>query len=168
MKILITGTPGVGKTTASKMTAEELGIEHIELSKLIESNNLYESKNEELNTLIFDEDSVISFLNNYVANKNSFIIDTHSPMIGMDIKFDLIFHIFCDTKILAERLEARNYSHKKIEENIQSEIFNIVGEELDEYFEQKIYKINGSNAKLEDVKYQVEDISKIIRKRIIK
>lgn len=45
MKILISGTPGVGKSTLSRLLSSELNIEHVDLSEYIKQNNLYGSYN---------------------------------------------------------------------------------------------------------------------------
>ncbi len=162
MKILIAGTPGVGKTTLSKLIAEKLQIEHIDISQFIIDRKIYDSYDQALDSKVFDEDIVINELNKYTKNKNSFIIDTHSPIVAIDISFDYIFQLVCDTKILGERLEQRKYSKEKIDENIQSEIFNVIGEELEEYFTNDVYLINGSKLPIEGVKYNTDDVLNII------
>lgn len=163
MKILITGTPGVGKTTLSKKIANELNIEHIDISEFIVDHKLAESYDQNLDTNIFDEDSVIHELSKYIENKNSFIVDTHSPVVAIDINFDFIFHLVCDTGVLWKRLDERKYSTTKIDENIQSEIFNIIGEEISEYFSKDSYLINGSKEHIEGVEYDTNDVLSIIR-----
>jgi len=162
MKILVTGTPGVGKTTLSKEIAEAKKIEHIDISAFIKSNKIYESYNKEFDSLVFDENTVKDFLNEYIKNKASFIIDTHSPTVAIDINFDFIFHITCSTSVLGKRLADRKYSETKIMENLESEIFNVIGEEIEEYFGEKVWTINGSGLPNEDDEFTVEDVFNIL------
>lgn len=162
MKILVTGTPGVGKTTISKKLSEMCGIEHIDITDYIKSNKVYESYDERLSSLVFDEDHVIDHLNKYIEDKDSFIIDTHSPVVAIDITFDYIFHVKCDTSVLGDRLEARGYSQYKIEKNLESEIFNVIGEEIEEYFDARVFDVNGSNTPIDGVSLCFEDVLKTV------
>jgi len=57
--ILITGTPGTGKSTTSEMVAEMAELNHINLSQLIGPRGLHSGRNEEFDCFILDEDKVI-------------------------------------------------------------------------------------------------------------
>lgn len=164
MKILVTGTPGVGKTTLSKQIAQITGIEHIEITNFIKNNKLYESYNKEFDTLIFDEDFVADKLKDYVEHKESFVIDTHSPIVAENIEFDYIFHLVCETKIIYDRLALRGYSVHKINENIESEIFNVIGEEINEIFDCDNYRVNCSDSPMEDTDIDLKDVIEMITK----
>lgn len=168
MKILVTGTPGVGKTTFSKNISSIFNIPHIDITEYIKDNNLYEEYNAELNTLEFEEEVVREHLKDYINNKSydSFIIDTHSPSVADEFKFDFIFQLRCDLKELIERLEKRNYSERKIQENYECEIFDAVGGELEDYFEdEKIILVNGGTKEIEDIEFTTEDAVKIIEEK---
>ena len=142
MKILITGTPGVGKSTLAKQISNEFNIESIDISYYIKTRGLYLEYDSILNTLIFEEDVVTNHLNTYITKIESFIIESHTPIIARNIKFDFIFHIKCDTKILVERLSQRKYCENKILKNIECEIFDVIGKELIENFKDESIIIN--------------------------
>lgn len=164
MKILVTGTPGVGKTTLSKQIAFENGIETIEITSFVKENKLYEQYDEKLDTLVFDEEVVIENLRKHLKGKDAFIIDTHSPVVVEGIRFDFIIHIVCDTSEIARRLEKRGYTAYKIEKNIENEIFNAIGEELEELFEDDtIYKVNGSSIPHQEAEYTFEEIKQLLK-----
>jgi len=57
--ILITGTPGTGKTTLSHNLAEKCSLNHIELSSLIKEKSLHSGWDEEFECYILDEDKVL-------------------------------------------------------------------------------------------------------------
>lgn len=162
MKILVTGTPGVGKTTISRKISETYQIEHIDITAYIKASKIYEGYDRKLDSLVFDEDRVIDHLNKYVEGKESFIIDTHSPVVAVDIKFDYIFHVVCDNSVLGDRLEARGYSQYKIEKNLESEIFNVIGEEIEEYFDTRIFCVNGSATPVDGADLSFEDVLKMV------
>jgi len=56
--ILITGTPGTGKTTTSEMAAEATGLTHINVGDLVKAKALHEGLDKEYDTYILDEDKV--------------------------------------------------------------------------------------------------------------
>lgn len=134
MKILVTGTPGVGKTTFSKRIAERLGIHHVDITAYIKKHRLYESYDHSLNTFIFSENLVAEDLKHRLRNYNSFIIDTHSPVIVKHVDFDKIVMLRCSTAVLKTRLEERGYSKEKIQENIECEICEVIRDDLEECF----------------------------------
>lgn len=56
--IIVTGTPGVGKTSHAEMLAEKTGLKHLAINKIAEDNDCYDGRDEELQTWIVDEDKV--------------------------------------------------------------------------------------------------------------
>ncbi|KAM0681524.1 Adenylate kinase isoenzyme 6 [Glugoides intestinalis] len=164
MKVLVTGTPGVGKSTLSKQIADENGIEIIEITSFVKENKLYEQYDAKLDTLVFDEETVIENLKKHLEGKDSFIIDTHSPVVVEGMNFDFIFHILCDTTEIARRLEDRGYTAYKIEKNVENEIFNAIGEDLAELFgEENTYKVNGSSIPHQEAEYTFEEVKQLLK-----
>ena len=58
--ILITGTPGTGKTTHAQLVAEQspVPLRHISVGDLVKEKNLYEEYDDEWQSYIVDEDKV--------------------------------------------------------------------------------------------------------------
>ena len=56
--ILITGTPGVGKTTLAADVAENTGLEHLSVSDFVRMHNLQESYDEARSAHVVDDDNV--------------------------------------------------------------------------------------------------------------
>lgn len=63
--ILVTGTPGVGKTSLCQLLESQLGEEHglqgytyIMLAELVKEKKLYKEWNEQFDVPVFDEDMV--------------------------------------------------------------------------------------------------------------
>ena len=57
--ILVTGTPGTGKTTTSELIAEATGLTHVNVGDLVKQKQLHEGYLEEFDTHILDEDKVM-------------------------------------------------------------------------------------------------------------
>ncbi|KMV65248.1 putative kinase [Encephalitozoon cuniculi EcunIII-L] len=148
MKILVAGTPGVGKTTFSSRISEMFGIPHIEMSRYIEENNLYEEYSETYKSLLFDDRAVRKSLEMHVIGKDSYIVDTHSCGMVKGMSFDLIFLLTAPVEVLYKRLKKRGYDEDKIKENIECEIFGVVEEEVEEFFGAGYYPVGEEEGKL--------------------
>ena len=56
--ILITGTPGTGKTVTGSELAKRTGLTHINIGDLAKENNLYEGWDADYDCHVLDEDKV--------------------------------------------------------------------------------------------------------------
>lgn len=56
--IMLTGTPGVGKTTHCESLAERTGLRHISINQVVKDKGCHEGWNEEYQSWIVDEDKV--------------------------------------------------------------------------------------------------------------
>lgn len=56
--IVITGTPGVGKTTHAEQLARATGFKHISINQIVKDEGFHEGKDEETGSWIVDEDKV--------------------------------------------------------------------------------------------------------------
>ncbi len=72
--VLVTGTPGVGKTSLCSLLESQLpedygleGFQYIKLAELINTKKLYKDWNEEFNVPEFDEDMVCDELEPFMS-----------------------------------------------------------------------------------------------------
>jgi adenylate kinase len=135
--ILITGTPGTGKTETSSIIAERIGFRHLQVGQLIKENQCYEEIDESLDTMIIDDDKVCDLLEPMIEEGGN-IIDFHSCELFPERWIELVLVLRTKTEILYDRLVARGYSDKKREENMECEIMNIVLEEAKESYDSNI------------------------------
>ena len=56
--IIITGTPGVGKTTHCEQLADETDLQHLSIHRIVKERDCHDGWDEELQTYIVDEDKV--------------------------------------------------------------------------------------------------------------
>lgn len=59
--IIITGTPGVGKTTHCEMLASSLGLKHLSINHIVKDRGCHDGWDEEYQSWIVDEDKVRSY-----------------------------------------------------------------------------------------------------------
>ncbi|KAI5171279.1 adenylate kinase [Nematocida sp. LUAm3] len=126
IRILITGTPAVGKTTFSKYLQRITKYRLVNMSDLIEKKCLYSSKNTDYDSLEYSPKKVMSYLKRKISQKKSYIFDTHDPETVSFLSFDLIIVLTADLSVLGDRYKERGYNEVKIEENIEVEIMEVV------------------------------------------
>lgn len=124
MIIIVSGTPGTGKTTLSKKIAKKNNFEYLDVNKIIEENNLSEGYDKEKDCKIIDIDKLNDILIRIIKDSKDLVIDSHlSHYLPKEI-VDKCIITKCDLKELKQRLEKRNYSKEKVRENLDSEIFD--------------------------------------------
>ena len=144
MRIIITGTPGVGKTSVARILAKKLGLKYVGGKRLIEKFS--EGYDNRLDAFIVDEKKLAREL----AKEDNVVVDSHLSHFASPKKVDLCVVLRCETGELIKRLEKRRYNAEKIRENVQAEIMNVCGSEA---FERKhlILEINTTGKTLEQV-----------------
>lgn len=139
--ILITGTPGVGKTSFASMIAEKLNMHHANVGEIIKEKKCYLEYDESLNTHILDEDKLLDTLEiDFDTEKiaGGIVCDYHSSELFPERWFDLILVLRTSTEVLFDRLTERGYNEKKRNENMECEIMGIVLEEAKESYTPEI------------------------------
>lgn len=56
--IIITGTPGTGKTTHCEILAEKTGLKHLSVNQVVKEKECHEGWDEEYQSWVVDEDKV--------------------------------------------------------------------------------------------------------------
>lgn len=56
--MIITGTPGVGKTVHCEQLAQETGLRHLSINQVAKDRGCYEEFDQKLQSWIIDEDKV--------------------------------------------------------------------------------------------------------------
>jgi adenylate kinase len=136
--ILITGTPGTGKSTLSEMLADITSYKHIQVSQLVKHDKgLHDGYDEKFDTYILNDDRLLDAMEPMVADGGS-IVDFHSCELFPERWFDLVVVLRTDNSVLYDRLVKRGYSEIKITENIECEIMQVVSEEARESYEEQI------------------------------
>jgi adenylate kinase len=144
--ILITGTPGVGKTTTSQQAAERTGLKYVDVSKIVKNKKFHHGVDEDFESFILDEDKLCDYLEKRI-NKGGCIVDFHSPEIFPDDWFDLVLVLRSKTDVLFDRLSARGYSELKRNENMECEIMQVVLDAAtDTYDENIVHEVQSNTA----------------------
>lgn len=149
--ILVTGTPGTGKTTTSSLVADATGLRHIDVSNLVRSKNLHDGWDEEFDCHIINEDLVCDELEDMMEVGGN-IVDYHGCDFFPERWFDSVVVLQTDNSILHDRLTSRGYMGSKLTNNIECEIFQVLLEEAKSSYAEDIVVAVRSDS--------VEDISR--------
>jgi adenylate kinase len=122
--IIITGTPGVGKTTISNYFQKENAFV-INLNSFIISNGLFFGYDYNRQSVIIDEKMLIKHLDSTLSTRTGLVfIEGHTAELVPKKYVSLVVVLRCNPGVLRERLQKRDYPQKKIEENIAAEIMD--------------------------------------------
>ncbi|XP_046686104.1 adenylate kinase isoenzyme 6-like [Homalodisca vitripennis] len=182
--ILITGTPGVGKSTLCYELAKQTNFEWLEVGKIAKEHQCYESYDDEYQCPILDEVKLLDELEGRVASGGK-IVDYHSSELFPERWFDAVYVLRADTKTLETpripevsrdwaslsnnssamvgEVFYRGYTGKKFDDNIQCEIFQTALEEAQEAYRAEIVHELQSNTD-DDMSANLSTINNWIQK----
>ncbi|KAK2377521.1 adenylate kinase isoenzyme protein [Trifolium repens] len=159
--ILVTGTPGTGKTTMSTALAEATQLNHINIGDLVRDKNLHDGWDDELDSYILNEDLVCDELED-VMEEGGNIVDYHGCDFFPERWFDCVVVLQTDNSILYDRLISRGYRDSKLSNNVECEIFQVLLEEAKEsYAEDKVVALKSNN--IEDINRNIATLTDWIR-----
>lgn len=117
MIVSLTGTPGTGKTSV----AEELeGFETLDLTKFVKKHGLGENSESEFEVNISE---MREKLEEEIDQDRDIVIEGH---LAHHFPADYCVVLRCAPEELEKRLRKRDYSDEKINENIESEMLDII------------------------------------------
>ncbi|XP_014307634.1 adenylate kinase isoenzyme 6 isoform X3 [Myotis lucifugus] len=126
------------------------------LPNILLTGQLYDGYDEEYDCPILDEDRVVDELENQMS-EGGVIIDYHGCDFFPERWFHIVFVLKTDNSILYKRLETRGYNEKKLKDNVQCEIFQILYEEaLASYREEIVHQLPSN--KPEDLENNINQI----------
>ena len=124
--IVVTGTPGTGKTTVAKKIAKMLGYTYVDVNKVIAAHKLSEGYDRKRRCKVIDVKKLNKWLGTIIENsKKKVVIDSHLAHYLPKELVDKCVVTKCNLKLLSMRLKKRGYPEHKIKENLECEIFDI-------------------------------------------
>lgn len=144
--IVITGTPGVGKTTIAKMLAAKLRWKHIDCGRLALIEGLTIGYDKTARSHIIDTERLSRVLRNMLRKLESgVILEGHLVPSIREVAPSRAFVLRCHPCQLISRLRQKGYSRSKISENISAEILDFcLGEAVRSFGPKTICEIDAS------------------------
>lgn len=123
MRISLTGVPGVGKTSVSKLVAARLGLRVIDLNIFARSNGLIEEYDPVSDSEIVNTEKAAEML----AEEDNVIFEGHW---SNEIPADILIVLRLDPEKIVERLLKRGYKEKKAYANAMAEALDTYSKSL--------------------------------------
>jgi adenylate kinase len=163
--IVVTGTPGVGKTTVSKKLAKKLNAHHIGITDLVKKEKLFTSLDEVRKTLVADTEKVSKRMQEILQSSAGNVIIEGHYAVDVVSKKDVnnVFVLRRDPAKLKAVLEKRGFEGKKLCENLAAEILDVcLLDALSVSGNDKVCEIDVSDKTVEEV---VEEITLVLEKK---
>lgn len=131
--VCVSGTPGTGKTTLSKLICRKFGLKYVDLNNILKKTASlgYDKKRD---SYIIDEEKVSREVEKILKKENEkskrgVVFDSHLSHFIKPKLVDLCIICTCKLKELKRRLQGRGYKKEKVKENLEAEIFQVCEEE---------------------------------------
>ena len=145
MIIAISGTPGTGKTSV----AEHLDYPSIGITNFAEEHNIGENVDGEREINI---EELVEELEKEVQRHEDVVVEGHLAH-HLDAGYCVVLR--CRPDVLRERLEGRDYSEQKIDENVEAEAMDLILSEAVSK-QSNIIELNTTKTAAEDVAVKVK------------
>jgi len=125
--IIISGTPGTGKTTLAIFLQKKLNFQRLDLYKYYPKISTDYSKSKQCYNIDCQKFlTLVKKTKQQIQQKKGLVIDSHITHHLPKKEVDLCIILTCSNlKILKNRLAKRHYSKQKIQENLEAEIMQI-------------------------------------------
>lgn len=125
--IIITGTPGVGKTSVARLLSSKIRATHVNLTELAEKERLIIEFDQARNSKVIDETKIKEKLIEILGcSRGDIVVDGHYAVFVTPKEH--VTHVFVlrrDPIELKRLLEKRGFSGQKLWENLAAEILDV-------------------------------------------
>lgn len=160
--ILITGTPGTGKTSISNFLSQKLSIPLVAVNDLVEEKHLYHGYDPEKGYKEVDVEDLCHELEIIIKNstESGLIIEGHlAHFLENSDLIDCVLVLRTRPDVLKKRLSKRNWPESKVNENLEAEALDICTFEAVEIHGIKVNEVDTTDLKIEQA---VDLITKIV------
>ena len=152
--LVLTGNPGVGKHTISKKLAEILGYEIVDINK----EAIEEGMQKQNDSVDVDVEKTQRMLKEKISDK-SLIVGHLAPFVVSKESVSMAIVLRKNPYELIQIYEKRNYSDKKKNDNLGSEILGVVAyDSIEKFGEDKTFQINTTSLTVEEVTKKIESV----------
>ncbi|MCK5016617.1 MAG: DUF359 domain-containing protein [Candidatus Peribacteraceae bacterium] len=154
MIIAISGTPGTGKTAVAKELAKKLGWWSVSLNDIAEEEGLYAGHDDERLCKVVDIEAMKREVNVLSISHRKMIIESH---YAHDMPCDVVIILRTEPSELRKRMKEKGFHERKIRENLEAEIMNVIKDEACEKH-QNIYEIDTTEKDPLDIAITIRDL----------
>jgi adenylate kinase len=138
MRIVITGTPGTGKSAIAKKLAAQLGLELIDLKEIVRERKLSAGRQHEV-----DLRKLAAALR-FLRAKRDYVAEGHLAC-ELELPADFIFVLRTEPRVLRRRLLKRGYGERKLGDNIAAELLDYCTQRVGQEYRKKPLELDTSH-----------------------
>ena len=158
MIIALTGTPGTGKTSASKIL-EENNFEVVDLNKIAIEKGFSVGTDRNRDSKIIDIERLNNYIKENYSKKDIVFIEGHLSHLLESVDKTIVLR--CHPSELRKRLSYKEWKKEKVNENVEAEMLDIIlCETVDIHPEKNIFEIDTTGESAKDVARSVMEITK--------
>lgn len=151
MMIIVTGTPGTGKTTVTQLLADKIDAKLISINSLLENYDLNLGIDEVRGYKIVDTEKMIPIVDS-IKDKYSDDLIIFEGHLAQDYpNADKVIVLRCDPKKLEMRLNTRDWPDRKVHENVSAEILGVCTSESYDTYGDIVQEVDTSNLTPDEV-----------------
>ncbi|KAL8707848.1 MAG: hypothetical protein Q9220_007202 [cf. Caloplaca sp. 1 TL-2023] len=159
--IIVTGTPGVGKTALCESVTTTTKLRHLAINRIAKERDCHDGWDEGMKSWIVDEDKDARQILDCIEDEvqlGGCLIDWHACDLFPQSWIDLVIVLRANSATLYDRLKARNYAERKLQENIDAEIMEVLlAEARDAFDAEKVIELYSNDAAdMEDNAFRIE------------
>jgi len=161
--LIVTGTPGVGKSSVSELLVSRIRARSISLGALVEKEELHAEVDRRRETLVADMKRLRERVEEIVANSvGDIVVEGHYAVdIVRPEDMHLVFVLRRDPQELERVLRERLYREEKVRENLAAEILDVcLYDAVNRCGVNNVCEVDVTGRKVEDV---VEEIVQILK-----
>lgn len=143
--IVVTGTPGTGKTYFTKRVSQLINYNPVYLNDVLINLGFVIDYDAKRRSYIVDIERAVDFVSKKYG-KGRYIIESHiSHLVVSKNLIKVCVVLRCSPYILWDRLKNRGYDEKKIRENVEAEILDVIFlEAIDKYGKNLVIQLDTS------------------------
>jgi len=156
--MIISGTPGTGKTSLCEVLSREDNLEVISVNMLLEDYDLSLGVDDQRGYTIVDTERMIPIVDEIIRDypDKTVVFEGH---IAQDYPHaDKVIVLRCNPEVLIKRLEKRNWSESKIMENVSAEVLGVCAGECYESYGDLVHEVTTDDKSPEELSTIVMDI----------
>lgn len=161
--ILLTGVPGVGKTTIAALLSERLKGVHVNLSELALAEGLVTGYDSIRKTSIVDLERMTTRLMEIIQEgRDTLVIEGHfSQDVVSPERVSNVFVLRRAPWRLKDELESRGYNPEKVKENVEAELLDVcLVEAIEAYGKEKVCELDTTDVEANEI---IETITAVLR-----